>query len=117
MESQDQDVAIACTLNDTEFRTRRSLARRTILPKLIKYQRIPDGLILVFSNSPKTRADVEDFIVLEQGCCGFLTFDLAPEPALPEDPLVLTITGPSNAASAIDLFAQTLETGINAQNT
>lgn len=116
MENQDEDVIIACTLTDEEMRTRRALARRTILPKIIKYERLSDGLTLAFSNSPETRSCVEDFILLEKGCCGFLTFDLTSESTPPSGALVLTITGPSDAASVLDTFIQTVEAGANAQD-
>ena len=35
MSKTDNHTAIACTLNDAEFRERRILARQTILPKII----------------------------------------------------------------------------------
>lgn len=112
MDKSNEDAAIACTLNDAEFRERRALVRRTILPRIKSYQRCPNGLKLSFEASPDTRADVEEFIVLEQGCCGFLTFDLTP----PSDALKLTITGPVGATTFIDMFIQFIEeAGTDAQ--
>jgi hypothetical protein len=109
MEQTLESVAIACTLSDAEFRERRTLARKTILPKIIEYQRIPNGLTLSFANSPTTRGYVENFIVLEQGCCSFLTFELTPEPVRSGETLVLTVTGPSGATAFIDTFVRILE--------
>ncbi len=109
MRNQDEDVVIACTLNDAEFRERRALARRTFLPRVTNYQRIPNGLTLSFEESPETRTIVNEFITLEQGCCGFLTFDLNPEPTPQNDTFELTITGPEGVTEFIDMFIQLIE--------
>ena len=109
MERALEPVAIACTLTDAGFRERRTLARQTILPEIVDYQRIPNGLQLSFANCPTIRGDVERFILLEQDCCGFLTFDLMSESLQADEALVLTVTGPSGATAFIDTFVRFIE--------
>lgn len=105
MGNTTEEIEIACTLNDTEFRERRALARQIILPKVLTYARVTDGLAIQFANTAQTLKDVKEFIVLEQGCCGFLNFELAENAT----PLNLLITGPSGATKFIDIFAQLME--------
>ncbi len=109
MDKNNDDAAIACTLNDAEFRERRALARRTILPKISNHHRTSNGLTLSFVDSAETRADVEKFVALEQGCCGFLTFRLDPKPASSNDVFGLAITGPVGATEFIDMFVRHIE--------
>jgi len=100
---------VACTLTNDETRARRALFRKSILSKVNGVSRIKNGLNMSFADAPQIRADVQEFIRLEQGCCGFLTFDLTPEPAQATAPLSLTISGPEDAQSAIDTWFTTVE--------
>lgn len=104
MGNLSSQTAIACTLTDAETRDRRTLARRTVIPKITAYERLSNGVVLVFENAATCRAQVAEFIVLEQGCCGFLTFELEPDLAVLDGLLRLTITGPQGAEEVIDMF-------------
>lgn len=109
METQTQDAVIACTLTDQEFKTRRALARKTIVTKVVAYDYISNGLKLSFSNSAETRAQVEEFIELEKGCCGFLSFDLAPAPVTPTNPIELVVTGPPGSSKFTEIFVDMIK--------
>jgi len=104
MNSQDQEAVLACTLNDQDFKTRRALARKILLPHIIATDRGPDGLVLTFKDGPTRRADVENFIALERQCCAFLNFEIADR-----SPIEVTISGPAEAAATIDIFARVAE--------
>ena len=109
MEKLDEGAAIACSLNDAEFRERRALARRTLLTQIIISQRISNGLALTFTNSEALRRDVKTFVRLEWECCDFLTFTLTPDTVPANEPLVLTIKGPPEAAATIEMIARAVE--------
>lgn len=109
MERLDKGEAMACSLNDAEFRERRALARRTLLPQIIISQRISNGLTLTFTNSEAHRRDVETFVRLERECCDFLTFTLTPDTGPANESLVLTIQGPPEAAATIEMFARAVD--------
>jgi hypothetical protein len=89
-------MTIACTLTSAELRARRAhlatLAERSL--------RSRDGHRLVFE--PTAEAALRELVALEAECCPFLTLDLQRA----EGELVLTITGPDEAAPIIaELFA------------
>ncbi|MDA0229873.1 MAG: hypothetical protein O3B21_06760 [Proteobacteria bacterium] len=92
---------ITCSLTDEEFRERRAMARKDLLPHILDGERMDSGLRLTFADSVALRSRVESFIRLERQCCGFLTFTLAP----PIDGLILTIEGPPEAQITLDRFA------------
>lgn len=92
---------IACSLNDEEFRRRRALARETLLPHLIGTERLTGGLALTFPDTAALRSRVETFVGLERQCCGFLTFTVSQS----AERLVLTIEGPPDAQSTLDMLA------------
>ncbi|MEE9315117.1 MAG: hypothetical protein V3V02_10755 [Rhizobiaceae bacterium] len=112
----DDEIEIACTLNDEEFRERRALARQTIIPKILKYRRVKNGLSLAFANAPDTRSDVKEFIRLEKGCCGFLTFELSPVSHTSDEAIIVVITGPPDATKFIDIFIGLVEGDADDQN-
>ncbi len=109
MERLDEGAAVACSLNDADFSVRRALARRTLLPQIITSERISNGLALSFANSEALRRDVKTFVRLERECCGFLTFTMSPDTVPVNEPLVLTIKGPTEAAATIEMFARAAE--------
>jgi hypothetical protein len=71
-------IAIQCTLTQEEQRVRRSKVRATIVPHLVDLISVDDGLRLNFGECERLRDIVEEFIMLEQSCCGFLAFTLSP---------------------------------------
>ncbi len=113
MNSEDKKSAIACTLNDDEFRQRRVLARQTIIPEILSYKRVENGLNLVFSNTPVTLGHVEEFVRLEKGCCGFLTFELDTPSNAVDETIELAIIGPAGATQFIDMFIELVEDSAN----
>lgn len=116
MNKSDENLEIACTLNEAEVRQRKILARQIILPKIVEYHRAENGVDIQFANTPETFSEVEEFIVLEKGCCGFLSFDLAPKPIPTNEPIKLKITAPSDAMKFIDIFVKLVEDYSNDQD-
>jgi hypothetical protein len=102
-------ATLACSLNDTDFRERRALMRKTLLPSVTSSKRTANGLHLSFANTEELCGDLETFVHLERQCCGFLTFTVTPQPASADAPLTLLIEGPSEASATIEMFARTLE--------
>ena len=98
-------TAIYCTLTPEELRARRSQVRATIVPQVVTVTSLTDGLRLDSRPSVGLRDLVEEFIVLEQDCCSFLTFTLSQ----PAEDLSLLIQGPPNAAHVIEMFRRTVQ--------
>ena len=104
MQKQTDAAEIYCSLTSDEFRERRSLARKALLPHLVEARRWACGLSLIFPESVALRSEVERFVALERQCCTTLTFIVAP----PEEGLIVTIEGPPEAAATIELFADAI---------
>ncbi|QJB69037.1 hypothetical protein [Parasphingorhabdus halotolerans] len=109
MERLDKNAAVSCSLNDEEFRDRRALARRTLIPKIESCDRTGDILLFTFYQSSDLRQTIEDFVTLEQQCCGFLTFKIIDVDD--GQPTALKISGPPEASATIDIFAAAVQTG------
>ena len=105
MQQRTSPNEFACSLNDEEFRRRRRLIRRTLLPHIVRTEKLTDGLRLVFPASDELSAQVRQFVDLERQCCGFLSFTITPS----GEHLVLTIEGPPEAAGTLGMFAATTE--------
>lgn len=108
MERLDKGAAVSCSLNDEEFRERRALARRTLLPKIASFERSGDILLYTCHQSSGLRQAILNFVNLEQQCCGFLTFEIIDDD---DQPPTLRISGPPEASATIDIFAAAVEAG------
>lgn len=97
--------AIHCTLTQQQQRTRRTEVRATIVPHVTAVTSLVDGVQIEFGEHNGLRSLVQEFIVLEQGCCSFLTFSLSPA----EEELSLQIQGPPEAAQVIEMFRRTAQ--------
>ncbi len=117
MQQTDYETEIICTLTDAEFRERRSLARQNLLTSVTSSRRHNNGFDIQFTNTPAMLELVKEFIRLEQGCCGFLDFDLEPTPTNPGDPINLTVTGPQGSARFIDIFNDLIKDATHAKIT
>ena len=106
MKRLDDGAVVACSLNDAEFRERRTLGRRTLIPHVTASERTQDGLILTFVGDKSLHSDIETFVSLEKQCCRFLKFTISPDIAGPNSPIVLRIEGRPEAAATIEMFAQ-----------
>ena len=113
MNTKSETIELACTLNKTEFRERRALARKEIIPKVDSYSRTDGGLKINFSNSTKTYSSVQEFVRLEQGCCGFLNFELSTMSDAKDGLISLFISGPDGSSKFIDMFLQLMEENKN----
>ena len=101
MHDQASSGELTCTLNDEEFRHRRQLIRKSLLPHVVKTERLDCGLRLAFPATDELSAAVRHFVDLERQCCGFLNFTIVPS----GEYLRLTIEGPPEAADTLDMFA------------
>lgn len=90
----------SCSLTEAELKQRRADVRRDLVPHVASVARHPGEVELTFD--AEIRSTVEDFVSLEQQCCGFLSFTLAPA----GEPLVLTVQGPEGSGATLDMFAR-----------
>ena len=95
-EATPSKIEVVCTLNDEEFRQRRTWVRHHIGPHLISIEKTNNGLSLTYPSTPDVEALVEEFAALERQCCGgFLEFTLESRPN--KEQFDLMITGPDEA--------------------
>jgi hypothetical protein len=94
-------LPIACTLAPGAFQDRLAWIATLNKDALRKYER--RDLVLQLSYAPESRERVREMVRNEQGCCGFLAFELHETGS----EIRLTITAPERAREAADaLFEQ-----------
>lgn len=93
-----------CTITSAEQRIRRSAVRESISPHVKSAVILNEGLRIELSGHKELRKIVEEFVVLERKCCGFLSFTISP----PGEPLFVQIQGPPGASSLLEMFRKTL---------
>ena len=92
-----ESAEVSCSLTTEDLRVRRIDIRSTLVPRIVQTERLFDGLRIKFDDSVSLRKQVEEFVSLEQKCCGFLSFAISP----PDEGLVLSIHGPPEASGAL----------------
>jgi len=95
-------TSLACSLNDDEYRERRAMVRKSLLPHILDTRPLEAGLLILFPDTGPIRADVETFARLERECCGFLNFTVKQT----DEGLTLAIEGSPEAQSMIETFAK-----------
>ncbi len=101
MSETTKSTEIACSLTDREFRERRTMARKFLVPHIIKKEKFASGLRLTFPDTDALRSRVDTFVSLEPQCCESLSFVVTP----PHEGLSVTIEGPPEALPTLELFA------------
>jgi hypothetical protein len=91
---------IACTLGSGELKDRLAWIAALTRDALLGYAR--DDLTLDLRYAPAAVERVHELVRREQGCCGFMTFDLREHP----DEIQLTIRAPEDARTAADTLFQ-----------
>lgn len=108
MKKLDESAAIACSLNDADFRERQAFARKKLITKIKSSKRIKNGVEFHFNPEDQLRDDLTTFVQLERQCCGFLTFTILLEKESGTNPTGVRIEGPPETAATIDTFAQAI---------
>jgi hypothetical protein len=102
---------IACTLNATEFRSRRGKLSNLNRTALMSYRR--DDLRLELLYAVEARPQVLEMVRAERACCAFLTFDVHEEP----DALRVVVETPEGARAAADSLFEALYSTATGQGT
>ena len=97
----DNPSGLVCTLTPLEVKQRRAEMRKKLLPSVISYHLEKLSLELTFSDEKSIRDELEQFVSLEQQCCGFLDFTISSS----DSKLTLNIQGPSGSESTLMVFA------------
>ena len=92
---------VACSLTDEQFRERRAMARKFLVPHMITTEKLASGLRLTFPNTDALRSRVNTFVSLERQCCEFLVIAVTP----PDEGLSVTIEGPPEALPTVEMIA------------
>jgi hypothetical protein len=93
MRQEPDDVPIACSLSDVEFRRREATLLAQFKSAVIATEELPDGYAFRIPGDQKWIAVAADLIVAERECCPFLTFELVAEPN--RGPVIVRVTGPA----------------------
>lgn len=95
----DDNIPIACTLTDDEFRERERNVIRRLMPSVLERRETAGGYSYRFPADDKFLADVKEFILLERKCCPFLDFKLSVERG--NGAITLELSGPPGAKEFI----------------
>lgn len=91
------NAPIACSLSARDYRRRADDIREISRRALRSTRPVAGGLRLTFADAGGARSRLEALVAAEAVCCPFLTLDLRRS----GDDLVLDVTGPEAAQSAI----------------
>lgn len=95
MNQDRENIPVACSLSDAEFRERRATLLASFQSAVIKTDELPDGYRFSISDGDDQIATVAELIAAERHCCRFLKFELIVTSS--SEPLVLRVTGPAGA--------------------
>ena len=87
------DPAVVCTLTPEALEARRLGLLSEIVKGSSRFERLPDGIRLLFSATTETLSMITRAVEAERLCCRFLRFSITVEPD--GGPIVLELTGPS----------------------
>ena len=87
------DLPIACTLSNADFRKREATVLAEFKSALIATEELADGYGFRIPGDRKWLAVVTELISAERECCPFLKFELIADSNM--GPLMLRITGPA----------------------
>ena len=94
----NQETTVSCSLTDLEMKERRKLVGAELLPEIISFSELSSGLKVIFPAALSEK--VSEFVMLEQECCGFLSFATN----VSGNELHLSVTGPEEAKETLKLF-------------
>jgi hypothetical protein len=89
---------VACVLDGNAYRARVARIQALMDQALIARERVETAVRMRFRRDAGVEAHLKELVALEQECCPFLVFALD---TLPRE-VVLTISGPENAAALLD---------------
>lgn len=72
----DTNIPIICSLNDEAFRERELVVLGKIKSAVLETSELPNGYAFRFAPDDDSFAMLNEFIVLERGCCPFLDFKM-----------------------------------------
>lgn len=65
-----------CSLPPDQFRDRKAVLRRDVLPHVTRRRRLDNGWALEFPRTPAMERTLEDLVAFERRCCGTLSWNL-----------------------------------------
>jgi len=87
-----EEISIACTLTDAEFREREALLLGRFKAAVSQVTELADGFAFSAPGEKEWISILAEVITAERECCPFLRFELTAEPNL--GPVTLSVTGP-----------------------
>ena len=94
----EKTETVACFLAGHAYRARVARIQALMDQALIARERLEAAVRLRFRRDAGVEAHLKELVALEQECCPFLVFALETLPC----EVVLTISGPENAAALLD---------------
>ncbi|HET7107458.1 MAG TPA: hypothetical protein VFI38_11660 [Candidatus Acidoferrum sp.] len=93
------EISIACTLTDAEFREREALLLARFKAAVGEATEVPDGFTFSAPGAKEWIALLAEVMAAERECCPFLRFALTAEPDM--GVVTLSVTGPAAAKPLI----------------
>ena len=95
------DLPIVCTLTEAELRERRQTILDLLRADAIAIVGLADGYSYRFNRTADVLPKLTKLVELESQCCQFLTFKII---VVPQQPIMLEVTGPRGAKAVIADF-------------
>ena len=73
------DIREICDLSDEDRETRRASLHKRLFVFVRRRQELPDGLALYFDETPEMRAELDEFVEYERGCCSSIGWSVRSE--------------------------------------
>ena len=70
------DIRAICNLSDEDLEARRAQLREGLFPQARGREELPDGLVLLFDETPEMRDELDAFVAFERECCPGLDFSV-----------------------------------------
>jgi hypothetical protein len=97
-----KDIAIACSLGDSELTQRLAAIAEVGTAALICHESKGDRHLLRFHSTAVVRAQLEEIVAAEAECCSFLDLSLREK----RDELVLSIAAPEDRRAVAEELAK-----------
>jgi hypothetical protein len=100
-----KEEQLICLLNGPELIERKAKLQKEIFSQVSKIEEVEEGYVFSFKHSEEFILKLTDYIVAENKCCPFFTFETVLHST---DDITLTITGPQQAKDMIKMEIEKL---------
>jgi hypothetical protein len=105
MNEHPEDIPVACSLTDAEFRERERTMLARFIAAVVMKEEFGDGYEFRVRGDDDAIVAVAELIAAERKCCRFLRFELIASSNM--GPVVLRVTGPTGTKDFLETILST----------